>query len=62
MLKELETAKVLPVRILQKMINDRFIALVEGMLQVVQSNDQPGWQTRTANVLYEQRAELLVEE
>lgn len=34
MLKELETAKVLPVRILQKMINDRFIALVEGMLQV----------------------------
>jgi hypothetical protein len=59
-LKVLETAEVLPIGVLQKTINHRLITLIESMLQVVQSNHQPGRQTRTPNVLHEQRAELLI--
>ena len=61
MLKVLKSAEVLPIGVLQKTVHGRLVALIEGMLQIVQPNDQTGRQTRTTNVLHEQRTEPLVE-
>lgn len=40
-LKELESAKVLPVRVLNKSLHHRLVGLLVHMLQVVQSYHQP---------------------
>ena len=41
-LKVLKTTKVLPVGIFQKASQNRFIAFIEGIFQIVQANHQPG--------------------
>ncbi len=61
MLKVFVTGKVLPIGILQETANHRLVALAEGMLQLLQPNDQAGRQSRTIDVLHEQLTELGVE-
>ncbi len=50
-LKILKTAKELPVGILQKAIQNRFVAFIEGIFQIVQANHQPGWTAWSASLV-----------
>ena len=58
--EELKTAKIHPVAIFQQFGHHRLVALVEGMLQIVQSDHRSGWQCGSAPV-GTQLAELAVE-
>lgn len=61
-LKELEPAEVLPVRILQKPLDHCLVAHVVCVLEVVEANKKPDRQTGTTEVLDVQGAEFTVKE
>ena len=56
--KIFETAKVLPVRVLKKTINNRLVALTKGVLEVMKTNHQTDRLGRTALTLTVARTEL----
>ena len=56
MLELLESAKILPVGILQQAGNDRFITLIVNMFQIMQSHNQARGQSRSSLVLNKQNA------
>jgi len=60
MLKVFESAEVLPVRVLQKAGNHRFVAFVKRVLQIMQTDHQARGQT-WSEVLNEQSAEVVLE-
>ncbi len=60
-LKILEPAEVLPVRIFDELLDRTFVADVVGVLEVVQSDQQPDRQARSTGRLAIERAELPLE-
>ena len=62
MLEEFKTADVLPVGILDKVGNYRFIGFVKGMLQVVQTDKQTDRHTWAAHLYRVQGAKLSFKE
>src|SRR5436190_19420680 len=60
-LKEFVAAEVLPIRILDPLLNHRLVALVVGVLEIMQPDQQPRRHARTPNLFRIERAELAFE-
>ena len=62
MLKVLETAKVLPVRVFDESLHRTFVAFIEHVLEIVDANHNADWHRRTAKIGRIEFTELLVKD